>query len=207
MFSVSTTTIPIFPLPEVILFPGTFLPLHIFEPRYRMMLDYCSESGEEMAVAPIKLDKLRKSNPYPEIETIFGWGKIIRRDPLPDGRSNILLEGKGIARLENYEVMDPFRIGIVEKIESNLDYIESPEFIETFDRILSLTKRILLSEGAQDNLIIRMNELWNHPFPLDFISSILNFDFNKKQEILSQMDPILKAKTLLEIVEDMNLRE
>ncbi|PJZ69525.1 ATP-dependent Lon protease [Leptospira perolatii] len=203
----STTTIPIFPLPEVILFPGTFLPLHIFEPRYRMMLDYCSESGEEMAVAPIKLDKLRKSNPYPEIETIFGWGKIIRRDPLPDGRSNILLEGKGIARLENYEVMDPFRIGIVEKIESNLDYIESPEFIETFDRILSLTKRILLSEGAQDNLIIRMNELWNHPFPLDFISSILNFDFNKKQEILSQMDPILKAKTLLEIVEDMNLRE
>ncbi|TGK39080.1 LON peptidase substrate-binding domain-containing protein [Leptospira andrefontaineae] len=203
----SRTTIPIFPLPEVILFPGTFLPLHIFEPRYRMMLDYCSESGEEMAIAPIKMEPGNLKNPQPEIETIFGWGTIVRRDPLPDGRSNILLEGKGIAKLESYDTMEPFRIGIVEKLEPDSKYIEDKIFVEIFDRILYLTKRILLSEGAKEELILRMNDLWSHPFPVDFISSILNFNFKKKQEILSSTDQILKAQLLVDIVEEMNLGE
>ncbi|WP_210409378.1 LON peptidase substrate-binding domain-containing protein [Leptospira fletcheri] len=207
MLSVSTTTIPIFPLPGIILFPGTFLPLHIFEPRYRMMLDYCSESGEEMAVAPIRMESLKNNDPHPEIETVFGWGTIVRKDPLPDGRSNILLEGKGIARLSGYETLDPFRIGIVEKIPPERSRTENEIFRDLFDRILSLTKRILLSEGAQEELILRMNDLWGHPFPVDFISSILNFDFDKKQEILSNSDPVQKAKVLLWIVEEMNLGE
>ncbi|MGJ4747364.1 LON peptidase substrate-binding domain-containing protein [Leptospira sp. SA-E8] len=203
----SRTTIPIFPLPEVILFPGTFLPLHIFEPRYRMMLDYCSESGEEMAIAPIKMEPGNLKNPQPEIETIFGWGTIVRKDPLPDGRSNILLEGKGVAKLESYDTMEPFRIGIVEKLEPDSKYIEDKLFVEIFDRILYLTKRILLSEGAKEELILRMNDLWSHPFPVDFISSILNFNFKKKQEILSSTDQILKAQLLVGIVEEMNLGE
>ncbi|TGK02429.1 ATP-dependent Lon protease [Leptospira selangorensis] len=203
----SRTTIPIFPLPEVILFPGTFLPLHIFEPRYRMMLDYCSESGEEMAIAPIKMEPGNLKNPQPEIETVFGWGVIVRKDPLPDGRSNILLEGKGIAKLESYDTMEPFRIGIVEKLEPDSKYIEDKLFVEIFDRILYLTKRILLSEGAKEELILRMNDLWSHPFPVDFISSILNFNFKKKQEILSSTDQILKAQLLVGIVEEMNLGE
>lgn len=203
----SRTTIPIFPLPEVILFPGTFLPLHIFEPRYRMMLDYCSESGEEMAIAPIKMDPSNLKNPQPEIETVFGWGTIVRRDPLPDGRSNILLEGKGIAKLESYDTMEPFRIGFVEKLEPDSKYIEDKLFVEIFDRILYLTKRILLSEGAKEELILRMNDLWSHPFPVDFISSILNFNFQKKQEILSSTDQIFKAQLLVGIVEEMNLGE
>ncbi|MEI7014384.1 LON peptidase substrate-binding domain-containing protein [Leptospira licerasiae] len=203
----SRITIPIFPLPEVILFPGTFLPLHIFEPRYRMMLDYCSESGEEMAIAPIKMEPGNLKNPQPEIETIFGWGTIVRRDPLPDGRSNILLEGKGIAKLESYDTMEPFRIGVVEKLEPDSKYIEDKLFVEIFDRILYLTKRILLSEGAKEELILRMNDLWSHPFPVDFISSILNFNFKKKQEILSSTDQILKAQLLVGIVEEMNLGE
>ncbi|PJZ49632.1 LON peptidase substrate-binding domain-containing protein [Leptospira saintgironsiae] len=203
----SRTTIPIFPLPEVILFPGTFLPLHIFEPRYRMMLDYCSESGDEMAIAPIKMEPGNLKSPQPEIETIFGWGTIVRRDPLPDGRSNILLEGKGIAKLESYDTMEPFRIGIVEKLEPDSKYIEDKIFVEIFDRILYLTKRILLSEGAKEELILRMNDLWSHPFPVDFISSILNFNFKKKQEILSSTDQILKAQLLVGIVEEMNLGE
>ncbi len=203
----SRTTIPIFPLPEVILFPGTFLPLHIFEPRYRMMLDYCFESGEEMAVAPIKMANYNQKDPHPEIESIFGWGTIARRDPLPDGRTNILLEGKGIARLEEYQVMDPFRIGFVEKIEPDSKYMEDQMFQDIFDKILYLTKRILLTEGAKEDLILRMNDLWSHPFPVDFISSILNFNFQKKQQILASSDQIFKAKLLVEIVEEMNLAE
>lgn len=70
-----------------------------------------------------------------------------------------------------------------------------------------LTKRILLSEGAGEDLILRMNELVTHPFPIDFIASILNFEFSKKQEILVDPNPMEKTKILMEIVEELNLRE
>ncbi|PJZ51714.1 LON peptidase substrate-binding domain-containing protein [Leptospira adleri] len=207
MLPVSTTTVPIFPLPEIILFPGTYLPLHIFEPRYRLMLDYCMESGEELAVAPILPAKSRTPSKHPEIETVFGWGKIIRRDPLPDGRSNILLEGKGIAKLIDYETVEPFRVARIEKIEPDFEYLKDEDFRKTFERLLFMTKRILLSEGAGEDLILRMNELMTHPFPIDFIASILNFEFSKKQEILVDPDPMEKTKILLEIVEELNLKE
>ncbi|HMV43548.1 MAG TPA: LON peptidase substrate-binding domain-containing protein, partial [Leptospiraceae bacterium] len=59
------STIAVFPLPNMVFFPGAFLPLHIFEPRYRLMLDYCIESDYEMAVTALKSDS--------EIETTFGW--------------------------------------------------------------------------------------------------------------------------------------
>ncbi|HNO22701.1 MAG TPA: LON peptidase substrate-binding domain-containing protein, partial [Leptospiraceae bacterium] len=43
-------TLPIFPLSGVLLFPGTYLPLHIFEPRYRLMMDYCLENDNEIGI-------------------------------------------------------------------------------------------------------------------------------------------------------------
>ncbi|EMO29897.1 ATP-dependent protease La (LON) domain protein [Leptospira interrogans serovar Bataviae str. HAI135] len=92
-----------------------------------MMLDYCMESSEELAIAPL-LSKSKMLSLHPEIETVFGWGKIVRRDPLPDGRSNILLEGKGIAKLIDYETMEPFRVGKVEKIEPNFEYLKHENF-------------------------------------------------------------------------------
>lgn len=171
------------------------------------MLDYCMESGEELAVAPILSAKSRTNSKHPEIETVFGWGKIIRRDPLPDGRSNILLEGKGIAKLIDYETMEPFRVARIQKLEPDFEYLRDADFKKDFERLLFLTKRILLSEGAGEDLILRMNELVTHPFPIDFIASILNFEFSKKQEILVDPNPMEKMKILMNIVEELNLKE
>lgn len=56
-------------------------------------------------------------------------------------------------------------------------------------------------------MILRMNELVTHPFPIDFIASILNFEFSKKQEILANPNPMEKTNILMEIVEELNLRE
>ena len=82
-FEIVRATIAIFPLPNIILFPGAFLPLHIFESRYRLMLDYCIESDYEIAITSLKANS--------RIENTFGWGKIVRHEPLADVRANILL--------------------------------------------------------------------------------------------------------------------
>ncbi|WP_167884463.1 LON peptidase substrate-binding domain-containing protein [Leptospira ilyithenensis] len=206
-FYVSTFTLPIFPLPEVFLFPGTFLPLHIFEPRYRLMLDFCLENGNEMAIAPYKKDWNYLESSSPPIESVFGWGHVIQKEGLPDGRSNIILEGMGTAKLVSYESTEPFRIAQVEKIQQELNRKDDPDFQNLVEELLVLTKRILLSEGAEENLIMKMNHITKHPFPIDFIASLLNYEFSAKQDILATANIIEKANKLIQIVRSLNMRE
>jgi ATP-dependent Lon protease len=169
------------------------------------MLEFAIENGNEMAIAPYsKQSGLSSVSP---IETTFGWGHIIQKEQLPDGRSNILLEGLGTAELIEYISTEPFRIAKVKKIDQDRTHSSDPKFKEMIEEMLILTKRILLAEGAEDSLIIKMNHIANHMYPVDFIASMLNYDYNKKQELLSTTDAMKKAKKLLEIVRTLNLRE
>jgi len=205
---VSISTIPIFPLPEVILFPGTFLPLHVFEPRYRSMIEYCSESDNEIAIAPIIMNQPKDvSSEQPLIEKVFGWGKIINKDYLPDGRSNIIIEGKGLLELINYKSTDPFLIGNVQEYKTNSIPQNNDSFQDQILNIIHLTKRILLSDGAPEELLVKINQLSRHPFPIDFITSILHFEFINKQAILIEKDPFVKIDLLKSVLEKINLQE
>jgi ATP-dependent Lon protease len=188
-------TIAIFPLPNVILFPGAFLPLHIFESRYRLMLDYCIESDYEMAITSLKANS--------SIENIFGWGKIVRHEPLSDGRANILLEGMGITSLISYRSTDPFIIAEIEKIENDYSHINTEEFKELTNELIQLTKDYLRKLNVEDIYVNEIDKLSTHPFPVEFIASVLNCDFKKKQDILITENPFQKAIKLLKILHDI----
>jgi len=194
-FEIVRATIAIFPLPNIILFPGAFLPLHIFESRYRLMLDYCIESDYEMAITSLKANS--------RIENTFGWGKIVRHEPLADGRANILLEGMGIATLLNFKSIEPFIIAEVEKIENDYSHIQTEEFKELTSELILLTKDYLRKLNVEDAYINEIDRLSTHPFPVEFITSVLNCDFKKKQDILTTDNPYQKAIKLLRILRDI----
>jgi Lon protease-like protein len=101
--------LPIFPLPQTVLFPGALLPLHVFEPRYRAMVKDALSSHKAMAVALIGEGQARDAHRHPRIETISGLGIIIDHAELPDGRYNILLHGRGRVRLEELPFVPPYR--------------------------------------------------------------------------------------------------
>nr|WP_209451981.1 LON peptidase substrate-binding domain-containing protein [Leptospira ryugenii] len=200
---VSTFSLPIFPLSEVFLFPGTFLPLHIFEPRYRSMLSYCLENGRELAVSPY-----RQSDQWNiEMETTFGFGHIIQHEALPDGRSNIILEGLGIASLQEIISEEPFIIANVEKMIPERNLKEDENYQQTLDELIFLSKRILLREGADESLILKMNQIKNHFYPVDFLASIIPFDYESKQKILSTTKSWEKSLLFLEVLINLNLSE
>jgi ATP-dependent Lon protease len=188
-------TIAVFPLPNIILFPGAFLPLHIFESRYRLMLDYCIESDYEMAITSLHGNS--------RIENTFGWGKIVRHEPLSDGRANILLEGMGIANLINFKSTEPFIIAEVEKIENDYSHIKTEEFKDLTNELIHLTKEYLRKLKVEDVFINEIDKLITHPFPVEFIASVINCDFKKKQEILITENPYQKAIKLLKILNDI----
>ncbi len=85
--------IPIFPLPDVVLFPHTVLPLHIFEPRYRKMVQDCLASDKRLAMGLLKPGWEKDYYGRPPIHAIAGAGEIVQHEELPDGRFNILVRG------------------------------------------------------------------------------------------------------------------
>ncbi|MDQ2870160.1 MAG: LON peptidase substrate-binding domain-containing protein [Acidobacteriota bacterium] len=86
-------TIPLFPLPGVVLFPGTLLPLHIFEPRYREMVADALAGDRIIGMVKLKAGLEEDEGDSP-IHPIGGAGEIIELEELEDGRYNILLEGR-----------------------------------------------------------------------------------------------------------------
>ena len=182
-------TLPIFPLQSVFLFPGTLLPLHIFEPRYRLMLEYCMENDEEMAITNI-----RRSG---EIEPIFGWGKVIKRESLTDGRSNIVLQGMGVAKLIRYKSQEPFIIASVEKRENDFSHVGTGEYAQKLDQVLYLTKKHLINLKADDTFLNDLEKLREHPFPIDVIASFLDINPKIKKEILVMQDQISRADIII----------
>ena len=98
---------PVFPLPRVVLFPRALLPLHIFEPRYRRMLEDCLESHRCLAMACVVEGAERDA--VPRFERIAGAGVVVEREAMPDGRSNILLHGRARVVLEELPFEPPYR--------------------------------------------------------------------------------------------------
>lgn len=94
--------VPVFPLPNVVFFPKTYLPLHVFEPRYRRMVADVTMGSQCIAMALLKEgwepDYYKKN---PAIYPALCIGRIVSVQPLPDGRSNILLQG-----LERCEILE-----------------------------------------------------------------------------------------------------
>jgi len=82
--------LPLFPL-HVVLFPGRPLPLHVFEPRYRKLLDDCLAGDRRFGVVAIRYGRAEKGGA--EVYEVGTVAEIVRVERLDDGRSNIVTRG------------------------------------------------------------------------------------------------------------------
>jgi hypothetical protein len=114
---VTSRRIPLFPLPEVVLLPGTLLPLHIFEPRYRALVANALAGERTIGMSMLK-PGWETDEPSPPIYPIGGAGEIIESEELEDGRYNILLQGCFRYRVLEEAPPDPYRVARVEEIAS-----------------------------------------------------------------------------------------
>jgi ATP-dependent Lon protease len=113
--------VPVFPLPQVALFPGALLPLHIFEPRYRAMIRDVIDSHRTLCVAQI-VDPARREEGLaapapgspsererPPIARVAGVGVLVDYAELPSGRFNILVRGRARVSLDELPFVPPYR--------------------------------------------------------------------------------------------------
>lgn len=91
--------LPVFPLPGLVFLPGSQLPLHIFEARYRAMVAWCIDQQSPLAVGRIQPGHEGEQLGDPPVVEVMGVGRIERHLELPDGRYNLVLVGVGTVRL------------------------------------------------------------------------------------------------------------
>src|SRR5947208_14651110 len=84
-------SVPLFPLPNVVLLPRAILPLHIFEERYKAMTADALAGDRQVAMALLKPGWERNYYQKPAIEPIVCVGKILTHERLADGKYNFLL--------------------------------------------------------------------------------------------------------------------
>lgn len=106
----SNELLPLFPL-EVVLYPGMPLPLHIFEPRYKQMIRWCLEQGEEFGVVLARKPEMAR------VGCTAGIVKVVKE--FEDGRMNILTMGqRRFQVLQLFEDL-PYLQGRVEMLEED----------------------------------------------------------------------------------------
>jgi ATP-dependent Lon protease len=108
--SIAVRELPLFPLPELVLFPGRPLPMHIFEFRYRIMMNTIVASDRRFGV--LMWDSV-KGQPA----EIGCCAEIIHFQRLPDDRMKVLTMGQQRFRVLEYVREKPYRVGLVEWIE------------------------------------------------------------------------------------------
>ena len=127
----------LFPLPNVVLFPGVVQALHIFEPRYKQMVEEAIASDGLIAMAMVKPEQLSTAGDRPALFDTVCIGKIMTHAELEDGRYNLLLAGVKRARiLEEVHFELAFRKGRVELLED-----EEPA--ESADDLLALRQQVV----------------------------------------------------------------
>src|SRR5919108_2546260 len=93
-------TIPIFPLDKTVLFPNVFLPLHIFEPRYRAMVADALDGDRIIGMVLLQPGYEANYEGRPPVFAIGCAGVITHSEPLADGKYNIVLRG-----LERFRIL------------------------------------------------------------------------------------------------------
>ena len=109
--------LPVMPLPGAVLFPHALLPLYIFEPRYRKMLEHALRKHRMFCVTLIKpiCPDWRASDDFFHLATAGLIRACVERS---DGTSNLVLQGLQRVRFTSFERENPFPIANIETVES-----------------------------------------------------------------------------------------
>jgi len=173
---------PVFPLP-VVLFPGVPLPLHIFEARYRQMLDDIRVSNNLFGLS--YFDSTSSEGGVPPAGHIGCVAEITETQTFPDGRSNILTIGVVRYRIESYvDRGEPYLVANVSYFEDDEEdqsilADSAGEVAETFSRIAQAVRTI---NDERTNLPDISN---TEPQRLSFlVAAAIEIEADVKQELL-----------------------
>ncbi len=194
------STIPLFPLPNVVLFPSVFLPLHIFEARYRQMVRDALSGDRMIGMVLLKPGFEANYEGRPEIYDVGCAGLITHAERLPDGRFNVILRGIDKFHLVGEEEPSSevlYRRGLVTPVDDVLGAADRTALQQERRKLEALLVPILEGQSIDKHLPPAMadDDLVNA------LAQYLDFEPLEKQALLERTGPVARCRSMIELLE------
>jgi uncharacterized protein len=180
--------LPIFPLPNAVLLPHAPLPLHVFEPRYQALVADALAGDRLLAIALLEPGWEDRYEQRPPVRPVAGLGEIVAHDPLPDGRSNILI--RGLSRIEIVREHPPRQLYRVVQARLLRDRRPRRDLRDDHAALLALCNRVAEHLPAEHAAMLRQVAS-GEPDPgvaCDLLGAALLGDTGAKQALLERRD-------------------
>jgi len=194
--------LPIFPLPNVVLFPNVFLPLHIFEARYREMVADALKNDRMIGMVLLRPGWQRDYDGRPPVYPIGCSGVITHADKLPDGRYNIVLRGVQRFRILDEDDGLSYRRARIEQLPESTCCAEDATAIRRqrakLDSLLAPTVERPFADVAGDT---KIPAAMGDEDLVNALAQYLDLDPLEKQALLEQRSLRSRAESLVELLE------
>jgi len=188
--------LPLFPLPNVVLFPNVFLPLHIFEPRYREMVADALKQDRMIGMVLLRPGWERDYQGRPPIYPIGCSGVMTHVERLQDGRYNLVLRGLERFRIVEEDHDRSYRRAIVEPLhERALSRDERDAIRSHRTKLETMLAPAIIGGDAKIPAAMSDEDLVNA------LAQYLDLEPLEKQALLEQPCLRTRAESLIELLE------
>jgi Lon protease-like protein len=189
--------IPLFPLPQTVLFPSVFLPLHIFEARYRTMVDTALKGDRLIGMALLQPGFEADYEGCSPVYQIGCAGVITHAERLSDGRFNIALRGIEKFRITGESLTQAYRMAQVEGLVEELDAGERATLRQQRQRLEALLIATIERTGTEPRFppAIADEDLVNA------LAQHLGLDPIERQALLERDGVLSRCQGLIELLQ------
>lgn len=197
----SRGTVPVFPLPDLVFFPHAALPLHIFEPRYRLMVEDALRGDRTIAMALLKPGWERGYDGNPDLFPLACAGIIEEEIRLPGGRFNIRLRGLARVEIRSFVQESPYRIAAVRVLEDRNEQ-DGPLVIEEKKRLLTFCAGLLQEISGRSARPFSPDSEVPFAAAVNTLCQSLVMETRTKMELLGMDDVVERCRALVTVLEE-----
>ncbi len=179
-------TLPILPIRNIVVFPGTVMPLNVGRPKSKALLDEVMPGEKVIGV----ITQRNADTEDPKFEDLHQVGcacMILKLFKLPDGNQSIIVHGLARFKLHSLDQTEPFAIGKIEILEDKT--AEGPNLDALVNSVRTQANRVIeLSPNTPDEAAQVLNSINNPSALADFLAANLQADTADKQLLLEELD-------------------
>jgi Lon protease-like protein len=190
-------TLPIFPLPNVVLFPNVSLPLHVFEPRYREMVADALDGDRLIGMVLLRPGWEADYQGRPPVYPIGCAGVITHHDRMADGRYNIVLRGLEKFRITGENAIHVYRVANVESLHEPLAESEREEIRAARSRL----ERLLVPQPRGRGANTKIPPAMNDEDLVNTLAQYMELEPLEKQALLEREGLLARCRSLIELLE------
>lgn len=185
--------LPIFPL-GVVLYPGTTLPLHLFEPRYRQLLHDVRAGDSRFGILTGLSGVAERDLPPGRIGCV---AEVTEVEMLPDGRSNIVVAGRERFALEHFVASDaPYHVASVVEVP-DVSTVNAVALAVASDDVVQHFRQVVKAVHAISGHRGSVPPLPDEPAQLAFtIASMIDLDLESRYRLLAERDPAARLTAI-----------